>query len=76
MKSIGVNNGRQLRIEGTPQGVMIAKIDAAGATESRETIPDGEIVALYNLVHYMKRQGVKRVFIETPDGPEEFPIIQ
>ena len=76
MKSIEVNNGRQLRIEGTPQGVTISKIDAAGATESRETITDGEIVALYNLARYMKDRGIKRAYIETPEGPEDFPIFQ
>ena len=76
MKSIEVNNGRQLRLENIPGGLAFEHIDHRGALESRESFTDGEIVMLYNLAHYMKENGIKTAFIETPNGPEDFRIFQ
>jgi hypothetical protein len=76
MKTIEVNNGRQLVLIPDADGITIEHRDASGATESAEHVSDGEIVMLSNLAHYMREKGLTDVMLKTADGPEEFPIFQ
>lgn len=76
MKTIEVNNGRQLVLIPDADGITIEHRDASGATESAEHYDDGEIVMLSNLAHYMRENGLSEVTLQTADGPEEFPIFQ
>ena len=76
MKTIEVNNGRQLVLIPDADGITIEHRDHTGATESAEHYDDGEIVMLSNLAHYMREKGLTDVILKTADGPEEFPIFQ
>ena len=76
MKSIPVNNGRQLQLEAIPGGVSSYILTKPGERIQYREFKNGEIVALYDLMEYMKRHGLKRVYLQTADGTEEFPILQ
>ena len=78
MKSIEVNNQRHLEITATPQGIEINHRDSRGQIEpeNRETLTDGEIVMVCNLVHFMKEYGAKTAVVTLDGEPYEFRIFQ
>ena len=81
-KKIPVNNGRQVLITLTPGGLLFRAINDKGQPESELTIDDGEIIAAYNLLQYMKSHRIKRAYIpetddtDSPAGFIDFPIFQ
>ena len=68
-KKIPVNNGRQVLITLTPGGLSFRATDSTGRPESELTMDDGEIIAAYNLLQYMKRHDLRRAYVsETNDS--------
>ena len=81
-KKIPVNNARQVHILQAPRGLLFRAINDKGQPESELTIDDGEIIAAYNLLHYMKSHHIKRSYIPetddttSPAGFIDFPILK
>ena len=68
-KEIPVNNGRQVLITLTPGGLTFRTTDSTGRPESELTMDDGEIIAAYNLLQYMKSHDLRRAYVsETNDS--------
>lgn len=69
--SIGVNNGDEILIKRDAHGVTVTSVSSKGEIERQDKFSEAQIVAVLNLLRYLRDNGLDHVYVSnhyTPKG--------